>query len=313
MQLDWMVRVCVICPVLALLSAGATSLSSQSAPIRIAGAPAATISGAAGRAACIDALPASQLHTSVIYVHAEVADSTNVFLVPQADLLASEVADDMRTRLGGSSTRIPSADTIVRPSSLPAQLVVIFRPDGGATRSVQGQYGGTPTAELLAASFDAIRKNGDGAMVWPDGYHADSVVVTLVLWPEALVHDSTSPRYVAHSEFAAFSSLVPIVRPALARDGNPNPRFPFQTRMHGVSGYLILEFVVDTAGRAVEGTVHDVWPANKPRLTGELGSYYDDFVSATKDALRSWKFYPAYVGTCPVRQIVRLPIQYKIN
>jgi hypothetical protein len=312
-KLAWKNRVSVSRRAFALLAAGATSLFSQSAAPKITHAADSTAIVAAARAACVDALPASQLHPSVIYLHAEVSDTTNSSLMPQAELLASEVADDMRSRLGGSNTLIPSADTIVKPSSLPAQLVVTFRADGGATRRVVGQYGGKRTAELLSTSFDAIRKNGDGAMVWPDGYTADSVIVSLFLWPDFLVHDSAAALYKARSEFAAFSSLIPTERPALAHDGNPNPRFPFQNRMHRVSGYLILEFVVDTTGHAIEGTVHDVWPENKPRLTGAMGSYYDDFLAATKDALRSWKFYPAYVGTCPVRQIVRLPIQYKVN
>jgi hypothetical protein len=299
---------------------GATAQSAQAMPIMNSGnrspqQPGVEISPAsAANAACINALPAAELHRSIVYLHAEVSDSGNSSLAPQAALMASQVADTMRVRMGGTSTLLPSGDSLIKPSTIPAQLVVTLHADGSATRVGEGQYGDTVTPALLEASFDAIRKNGDGAMVWPDGYTADSVVVKLILSSADVVHNAAiAQSRTRHEHFAVFDALLPIARAALPRHGNPDPRYPFQNRVHHVSGNLLLQFVVDTSGHAVLNTMHDVWPADKPRLTGELGGYYDEFLAATMDAVLKWKFYPAFMGSCAIPQTVQLPISYQFQ
>jgi protein TonB len=86
--------------------------------------------------------------------------------------------------------------------------------------------------------------------------------------------------------------------------------YPRYSETHRVSGTLLVQFVVDTSGRADMSTFHDLWPSNKPRLTGELGDYYAQFVAAVRDYAEKAKFTPARVGACKLRQMVQMPIEF---
>lgn len=262
--------------------------------------------------ACILAIPPDQLKRTTAYLHATVADTGNPALVVQADLMAQDVAEAMRTRTGGPSEELPFADSVVKPWSVPAVLIATMHADGSATRRAASQSGDTLATSMLLDAFDKVRKNGSGLIVWPDGYAADSIVVRLMRWPNALTPDGSMRMIKAtHSQFGVFRVLEPIERPALAKPNNPAPRYPYSNMVHRVIGSLLLEFVVDSSGSAVPSTMHDVWPRGKPRLTGDLGRYYDDFVESTESAVATWKFYPAAVGNCHVQQIVQLPIKYR--
>lgn len=263
--------------------------------------------------ACILALPSDQLKRTEVYLHATIADSGNSALVVQADLMAQDVAETMRTRIGGTSNELPFGDSVVKPWSVPAVLIVTVHADGSATRRAVSQSGDTLATSMLLDAFDNVRKNGKALIIWPAGYAADSLVVRLVLWPTALTRDGSMRMIKAtHSQFGVFRILEPIEHPALAKPNNPIPEYPYSNMVHRVTGSLLLQFVVDSSGFAVPSTMRDMWPRGNPRLTGELGRYYDDFVEATKSAVARWQFYPAAVGSCHVNQTVQLPIQYKI-
>jgi hypothetical protein len=77
-----------------------------------------------------------------------------------------------------------------------------------------------------------------------------------------------------------------------------------------VTASIVLQFVVDTLGKAEPETIRDLWNSDKPRPTGDMGQYYQDFVDSVEQAVRYWRFYPARVGPCPVEQIVQLPIKF---
>ena len=263
--------------------------------------------------ACVLALPPDQLKRTEVYLHAMIADSDNSALVVQADLMAQDVAESMRRRMGGASDELPYGDSVVKPWSVPAMLIVTMRADGSATRRAASLSGDTLAASMLLNAFDEVRKNGKALVIWPDGYAVDSLIVRLVLWPTALTRDGSMRMIKAtHSRFGVFRILEPIERPARAKPNQPTPAYPYSDMVHRVSGWLLLEFVVDSSGHAVPSTMHDMWPRGKPRLTGELRRYYDDFVEATKTAVATWQFYPASVGSCHVQQIVQLPIAYRI-
>jgi hypothetical protein len=57
-------------------------------------------------------------------------------------------------------------------------------------------------------------------------------------------------------------------------------------------------------------TIHPDGRVTRRRLTGYLAADYDDFVSAVKAVLPTWRFSPALLGSCPVRQVVNLPIAF---
>lgn len=301
---------------IATSSLGARELPRQNVPIALASPGVALDSNAewsrlpSNVSACIRSTPSDLLTRTTAYLHATIVDSGNSALVVQADLMAQEVAETMRTRIGGTSDEVPFGDRVVKPSSVPAVLIAMMHSDGSATRRATSQSGDTLATSMLLDAFDKVRKNGDGLIVWPDGYAADSLVLRLVLWPTALTRGG-SMRTATHSQFGIFSVLEPIETPALPKPNNPAPRYPESDLAHHMMGSLLLQFVVDSSGFVVPSTMHDIWPKDKPRPTGELGLYYDDFVEATKSSVAKWQFYPAAVGSCHVQQIVRLPINYR--
>lgn len=258
---------------------------------------------------CARSTPADLLTRTTAYLDASIDDSRSSALTMQADLMAQQVAESIRTRIGGTPDSVPKADSVMKSWSVPAELIATMRADGSAMRRARSWTGDTLATSLLLDAFDKVRKNGDGAIVWPDGYTADSIVIHLHLETVAPMRDGSIPK-ARYSQFAAFQILEPIETPALPKPKNHPPTYPYSEGLHHVIGTLLLQFVVDSSGFVVPSTMRDIWPSDKPRLTGELGRYYDDFVEASEAAVVEWRFYPASVGSCHVRQIVQLPIVY---
>lgn len=86
--------------------------------------------------------------------------------------------------------------------------------------------------------------------------------------------------------------------PALARDGNPSPRYPSMLERSRVEGEVLAQFVVDTTGRAVMGTLEIL------RSSDAL------FAASLEAVLPSWRFYPAEAGGRRVKQIVQIPVKF---
>ena len=87
-------------------------------------------------------------------------------------------------------------------------------------------------------------------------------------------------------------------KPAVARDGNPPPRYPSMLEHSQVEGEVIAQFVVDTTGRAEMSTFEIL------RSSNEL------FAAALRDVVPRWRFLPAEAAGRRVRQIVQLPVRF---
>ena len=252
-------------------------------------------------------------HQSV-YLRASIADSDRSALTAQTDLMAQQLAESMRASMGASPDSLADGDKTVGVGSVPTVLIVIARPDGSVQRRASSMTGDTTAAAILLRAFDTARANGDALLVWPDGYGADSIIVRLELLSLPVKHEgSLMVQYGAHPAFGVFRLSVLTFVPALAKPNNPDPVYPFVDQLHRVGGTLMLQFVVDTNGRAEPETMHDVWPPNRPKLTGDLLRYYERFVEASERAVATWKFSPAHMGSCLVKQIVQMPIRYKFG
>jgi TonB family protein len=90
-------------------------------------------------------------------------------------------------------------------------------------------------------------------------------------------------------------------RPAVMKPGNPPPRYPPEGRAAGVESEVLLQFVVDTAGRADMTTV---------RL---LKANYREFVDAALRVLPEYRFEPATINECPARMYVQVPFRFDIR
>lgn len=89
-----------------------------------------------------------------------------------------------------------------------------------------------------------------------------------------------------------------VEKPALAHDGNPSPRYPSMLERSRVEGEVVVQFVVDTAGRADMSTLEILRSSN------------DLFSASLQSVLPRWRFFPAEVGGRRVRQIVQIPFRF---
>jgi hypothetical protein len=263
---------------------------------------------------CVGARSEKELTRESIFLRASIADSARTALTTQTDLMAQEVAEAMRAHMGGSSDSLPNGDGIVHTASVPAELVVIAHPDGRDRRYARSLIGDTSATAMLVRAFDETRAHGDALLVWPDGYSADSIVVRLLLGGMPVKYaSSVIVQFQSHPAFGVFRLLEYTSAPPFPKEHNPAPVYPDGGRLRRVGVTLELQFVVDSSGDVEAETIRDIWPADKPNLTGELLRYYDDFVDVSKRAVGDWKFYPARVGSCHVKHFMRIPIQFTMK
>jgi protein TonB len=108
---------------------------------------------------------------------------------------------------------------------------------------------------------------------------------------------SDSVSGLGHDTGAPYSASQ-VEKPALPREGNPNPRYPSLLESSRVEGTVLAQFVVDTLGHADMSTFKI------------LDSSNDLFSESLRSALAQWRFYPAEAGGRRVKQIVQLPLKF---
>ena len=91
-----------------------------------------------------------------------------------------------------------------------------------------------------------------------------------------------------------------LMRGELSSLRNPPPRYPWEARIHGWQGTVLLQAVVSTSGRA-----------NSVRVTDSSGHPVLD--AAALGAVRQWQFIPARKGERVVASRVEVPITFKLD
>lgn len=297
----------------------AVDVGAQSAPRPSGGQSAAPefpaewpgVSGS--ESACRGAIPREHMFVAPVLLRASLADSENAALSVQGDLIAQDVAQTMLSRLGATPGELPDLDSTLAPVALPARLVVTFRPDGSASRRAVSMSGDTSAATMLTRAFDALRSSGEGAMVWPEGYRADSIILRLELESAIVTPERKIVLVPAqHPAFKVFRLLAPPMRPALVRPNQPPPHYPSEAENARVEAAVELHFVVDTNGRADPESMSDVREWSRERMTPEAYQYLDAFIRELRKVVLRWHFTPARIDMCPVRQWVDLPVKFAV-
>lgn len=90
-------------------------------------------------------------------------------------------------------------------------------------------------------------------------------------------------------------------RGAVPAPGNPRPRYPSALRAAAVEGMVLAEFVIDTGGSIEMETVRIV------------ESDHPLFEAAVREILPRLRFLPAEAGGVRVRQMVRLPFEFRLE
>jgi protein TonB len=90
-------------------------------------------------------------------------------------------------------------------------------------------------------------------------------------------------------------------KPALPLDGNQPPQYPELLRRAGITGIVVVEFIIDSSGRVQPGSV--------------LAARSDDsrFLEAVREALGTHRFLPAEVGGRRIAVKVRQVFAFELN
>jgi hypothetical protein len=268
------------------------------------------------QSSCISRLPSSVFTRVTIYLEADAIDTTGREMLPHVDLLMQSVATHLRRSLGTEGGRLPAADSVVDWYHLGASLVLAVYPDGRFAwrpepERLLNDGGGRPGRQLIERALVVARDSAERVYT-PDSAIRDSMLFRVSYTrPDVSEGGKVEPLHVRVA-FPVFSVPVPWMTPALAIQ-QPRVRYPAESRDGGVEGNLILQFVIDTAGRAVMSTVRDLWPSRQPRLTGDKARYYQEFVEAAIDAVERTRFQPARIGGCPINQLVQLPFAFQLR
>ncbi len=92
-----------------------------------------------------------------------------------------------------------------------------------------------------------------------------------------------------------------VEKPVVSAPGSSAPRYPEILKSAGVEGEVLAQFVVDTTGRAENGSFK------------VLKTSHELFALAVKNALPGMRFLPAEVGGRKVKQLVQQPFVFNIQ
>lgn len=92
-----------------------------------------------------------------------------------------------------------------------------------------------------------------------------------------------------------------VEKPVVQVPGTALPRYPELLKSTGVEGEVLVEFVVDSAGRA------------EPNSFRVLNTTHELFALAVRNAMPGMRFVPAVVGGRKVKQLVRQPFVFAIQ
>ena len=110
-----------------------------------------------------------------------------------------------------------------------------------------------------------------------------------------------APQNVSgHPEPATVYTEAQVDSAAERDPASAGPVYPDDLRERGVEGHVLVEFTVDSSGRA-DADSFVALEASDPR-----------FAAAVREALPGMRFRPASAGDRHVAQVVRLPMQFRI-
>jgi TonB family protein len=103
-----------------------------------------------------------------------------------------------------------------------------------------------------------------------------------------------TPRDTFYFDFQVTRQVAPL-------PGNRAPRYPAELRNNHIQGEVLVQFVVDTLGRA-EMATFKVLKASDPA-----------FINAVRESLPAMHFSPASIGQRLARQLVQMPFQFSLT
>lgn len=301
-------------PIVAFLLAVPTLGRAQASSSSVAPAP---TQGPVARP-CIAAIPDSEFMRVPVFVTLAMGDSAR-FTIPAAAMTLVRAATlRMLASLGVKPPATLDSLTPGEPrftwDSIGRGVFITRNRDGRLSWALDENHdpqdrSSETLARLFGQALDSVQASGDANVPWPAQLDADSVVMYVgferpkvrPLWKVEPV--KTTVAFPLFSVAAPMETPVSVLHP-------PREMYPRTLLYRGVSGNVLMEFAVDTLGRADTLTMHDVWPAGRPRLTGKKASYYGELVATARYMASHATYTPATTGGCKVRQVVQQPFNW---
>ena len=266
----------------------------------------------AAQLSCLDSIPPTQLTRIPVYASVKLADSVSHVMRANAENLLQEVVIRAGALLGAPANVLPHGEPAVTWRGLAATLLVTARPDGRLTYRVPVDRGDTAAAALIARALDSSPPEAR-LFDWSADSLRDSVSYEIVLaWPTVDRQGSVTKPHLTSVAVPIFSVAHPWELTVAPKPGNRGPLYPDAAMRSGYTAYILMQFLVDASGRAIMSSVRDLWPKDKPRLTGDDGKHYESFVASVRRALEKMAFYPAEIGGCKTEQLVQMPFQFSL-
>jgi hypothetical protein len=243
-----------------------------------------------------------------VYAFVDLRDSVSSHFASSADNFLQELVLEAQSLLGAAGT-LPHGEPGIDWRGVDRSLRVTAFRDG---RVLPGDTTSGSAAALMAR---ALAKTSTLAMLdWTADSARDSVrfhiaFVRPLLDSVGRVSKPTPKR----TAIPLLSVRAPWERRVLQKPGRAHPKYPEGARVAGYEGTIILSFLVDSTGHAVDSTIKELWPEGTPRLRGEKRSMYESFLEATKRTVPELEFMPAVIGGCPVKQLVQMPFMFGLN
>ncbi|MDF1502609.1 hypothetical protein [Roseisolibacter sp. H3M3-2] len=271
--------------------------------------------------ACRAAIPADSLHPVIVSLAPRLIDSSARAAEPTVHLFADATAERVRAALGAGPGQLPDGSARLRWWESDGAVSVVLRRGGGFAVDVHDvrnrelpllvavdTAGAALVARAARQAFDST-----GPYFWDESVPGDSLRFVLDLVPSGTAPDGSRVSHGRPIAFPVFSQRVPAETPvAPLPEQSRSPRYPAGAKRDSFIGTVVLQFIVDTAGRAVPGSIRDVWPEHRPRLEGESAQAYREFVDASRAGVRGMRFRPATIGGCKVPQLVVEPFEYRL-
>ena len=253
-----------------------------------------------------------------VYATLEMEDRDHPAVPPDLPNLLQAVVDRADTLLGAKPGVLPRGEPVVTPRALGHDVTVTWHRDGTLTPSIAGltdprfDERNFTGARLLMRALDSAQKAGDIFLTWPAAATGDTIDFTIAL--RAAEVDGSGRVYPVHVLLGIpVMSLDVTTEDPVRVLKAPTIDYPSYSQAGHATGVVLLQFVVDTSGRADMSTVKDLWPKNKPRPVDETAEFYREFRRAAERAIADARYIPAKIGGCPVRQTVQQPFNFALR
>jgi hypothetical protein len=267
------------------------------------------------RDSCTSAIPPKAFKRVPVFLQATTQSTGSDLILPTADLFAQTAAIRMREILGGNGSALPEADSIVGWDRVFGEVLVTVKRGGSFTWrtahwSARGDSLGRSSIRFIHATLADLSKSGE-MIAWPDQANGDSLAFGLSFIAPSITKEMKVEPVKARQAFPAFSLSMPwgtVVDPKKI-----NITYPTTARGGGVTGGVRLAFVIQKSGRVDMSTLREVFGPGEKKPSGELRTFYVDFLQAVKHGLSSAQYQPATIAGCPVNQTVEQFFSFKLD